>query len=256
MAGLFYFSKRRPSREKLPGMGLGYLVDGPDAPGPSVGETSAGPGGERGFLFAVPSLEGGMADLGQAAPEAAKWHQIPGTDLWVGHPKGEPAGPGDLARRDPIPGPFVRLADGAAWQVPVARFVTGATQLPRAMAHGEDGWTDGDVVERYRGLWEAACEAWDAIIEACATGEPSSELTIYAEADTSALALATNYRVSPAEITLLGLFDTQSQFDVIKALVDWASVEAVAKEGRKKKATEQPEASRTGSSSSKPGDAE
>jgi hypothetical protein len=226
MRGLIYYlpGRRQANREDLVAAGLGYALEREG--GPSCAACEKGPDGAAGCVFSLPGLDGQAPGV-QAIAAGVHWQRIPGSAAWVGFNSEAPPGPADLVRRKSLDGHRVELADGQQWLVPVARAVDGSSRLPQRLSWDGRTWAPGDVLPRYAELFAAACRAWDSIFGAAMDGEAITLLT--EEADVAALALACNYRIGPAEISLLGLFDTDSQAEVIKALLDWPLVVEVCK---------------------------
>lgn len=234
MAGLIYYlaGKRAVSEEDLRKAGLGYALDG--AGGPSHVAAEKGPDGGAGVMFTLPDARGENPPV-QALAASARWTRIPDVaGAWVGFDPKDPPGPGDLCRREKMVGHDVEMGDGRKWTVPVAiRFPEG-TCLPRSLSWDGSRWAQGDVVPRYRELFAAAQRIWDNLVNATKPGEEAGEVTVTLseEAGVCACALAVNYRLGPAEISALGLFDEQSEANAALALVDWP---AVLEYARKKK---------------------
>jgi hypothetical protein len=219
MAAFFYFfSGRRSVQPKdFVDAGLAHALE--DGHRGGTCEMSPGPSGKGGAIAIPPSPRGSTPPA--AAADAARWVQVPERDVWIGWLPDAPPTPRDLARAEQVPGHEVKLADGARWLVPVARRISGATGLPRALRWDGRGWTTGDVVAQHAQLWAIASRVWDAML-----GGVQGGVTLDVECDAAALALSTNYRLGPPEIGALGLFTTATQMEVIKALVDLPVLEA------------------------------
>lgn len=195
-------------------LGLGYALDGRGVA--YVGMTR-GPGGASGVLF-------GRSETPLTNVEGLRWAPYPGQSrLHVGWDAGNAPGPGDLARRKQLQGHAVELADGQRWLVPVARHPHGDSPLPRRLEwSGSAGWAPGEVIESRRALWEGACRAWDTL---SGQVEEDGALLVSDGAELAVMALSANYRVSQAEVSALGLLDTETSAEVLKALVDWPAIE-------------------------------
>lgn len=231
MAGLLYYLPAPASvkPEDLRAIGLGYVLE--EAEGVARCETDRGPDGSRGHYFAPPSKgERGVPARG----EHARWSQLPGSPAWVGFDPGSPPAPIDLERPRVFRGHLVELGDGQRWHVPAIRLSGGVDQtiLPRRLTHDGNRWTEGEVLERYRDMWDEACRFWDQLTAAlapAAEGESTQvTLTLDDETSTAANALALNYRLGPGEISALGLFTTETAVEVLKAMVDWPTWEELA----------------------------
>jgi hypothetical protein len=218
MADLLYFLAGKPSisRADLAAAGAPHAMPDRKA-GLHQAQMQAGPSGGPG---AVGTVENG--DL-QAA-DRHQWLQFPNSTLWVGVNPEDPPDPEELARAHQMSGHLVELADGQEWLVPVARMLDGATPLPRRLACENGKWIGRAVLPKYADLFSAACRFWDALIAA-----DGSLYTYDDEVNLAAQALAINYRLSPIEISLLGLFSTASEAEVCKAVIDWPAFEAIKK---------------------------
>lgn len=218
MARLVYFlaGVGTMSAARAHQLGLGYALDGRGVA--YVGMT-CGPGGASGVLF-------GRSETPLTNPERLRWAPCPSRPrLHVGWDPGDPPGPRDLARRKQLQGHAVELADGNRWLVPVARHPGGDSPLPRRLAWSGEGWAQGEVIESRRALWEGACRAWENL-----TGDVREDgvMLVSDGAELAVMALSANYRVSQAEVSALGLLDTETSAEVLKALVDWPAIELLA----------------------------
>ena len=134
------------------------------------------------------------------------------------------------------------LADGREWLCPIARGAIDSDgelgwcqNLPAAVGLDAEGeWTRQGVVAKYAPLWAVAMRWWDAF--AAASPDEDDEPDAEAEKtqirfefadvnDAALLALATNYRVGKAEVALLGLFDDRATVEILKALIDWPTIQ-------------------------------
>lgn len=242
--GFLYFLPGGPAvtRKRVEDAGLGYLFDGRRGPGPSHVGLEPGPGGKPGCAFSVAGRSGRGGPLPSRASETkpgedgkrepvVAWSPIHGTEAWIGVLEDALPGPADLARAEAIEGHQVELGDGASWLVPVVRRLRGDPGLPCALVFDGHDWNRGDVKPAFRALWAAACRIW-AVFQGARVGEP---VTLTEEATTAATAIAVNYRVSPVEVGALGLLDTGSHVELLKAVVDWPSLKLL--EGKEEAAT-------------------
>ena len=227
MSGFLYFIADAPgvTRGLLEELGLASFISETSGIQCNV---SDGPGGRGGVVIAAsPETNDGKAATAGYHPKSQEWIEEPGKRYWVGYEKERRPAPADLERRDLIAGHPVKLADGNLWTVPVARAVNGSTPLPRRLSWDGKGWIYGDVLEQYRELFAQACRIWDLLVGALA--EKSAELTVTDECNVAAMALGLNYRLGPLEISALGLFDTKSEVEVVKAVIDWPMLEEIKK---------------------------
>ena len=269
VAGFLYYLPDRqqvPSFEDLKTAGLGYAFDvGADADQKSLAHrgVQGGPDGGKGILVA--SVSADQRAIGYH-PDRQTWRKLAGKSqhrVWVGHDKENPPAPADLVRAELLPGHEVKLADGHHYTIPVARGIAAGDNgelsgwyhaLPRSVDLDDAGqWTYGDVLPRYRWLWELALgwfdvwwEAFFRVEESETDGEQEDDsqgpaargegrdsektlaLKLYdlSELATAATAvLAANYRVGKTEVVMLGLFDGEGPMrEILGALIDWPFV--------------------------------
>jgi hypothetical protein len=220
MGGFIYFSKNSiKNNEDLNASEMGYLVD--ESGGPNCAGCSTGPNGEIGTMFCMPDSEGRHPALGC---DHVKWHET-SHKYWIGYRENEFPSPEALARRKMFNGHYVRLGDGAPWLVPVARLVDGGSVFPRRLAWDGKNWNPGDILNKYKGLFEDACKFWDALAN-------GGQYEFSDGANLAAAALGLNYKISPEEISILGLFTTETQRDALMAVVDWQTVVELSKKNR------------------------
>ncbi len=193
-------------------LGLAYGLDGPGVTSTEV----LGPDQEQGCVFV---LNGGAAQRCLYKKKEQTWERYPGHEkLWLGYVTEEPPGPRDLARAKQLAGHDVELGDEREWHVPVARGLGGDSPLPARLKWDGKDWAEGDIQPRYAELFGGACRAWDTLLAKAGEEQPLKTMT--EECDLAVRALAVNYRMGPAEISLLGLFDETTEASVIGALVD------------------------------------
>ena len=206
-------------------------------------QTSGGPGGSPGTVLGLASQI--SADQCRYQPDQQEWIRGTCDGVWVGRWRdAPPPGPADLARPDQIQGHAVELVDGQTWLVPVARGwleqdgeLRWYVALPQRLERRDGTWQAGGVLPRYARLWQIA-ERWEAqwaAAYAAAVARESGDETDQAEtgetllrlelplsdaADLAAEVLGANYRVTAAEISLLGLFADATPAAVLDALID------------------------------------
>jgi len=180
-----------------------------------------------------PSGPGVLFAHGQAGFEAAsacEWTAAPDAAYWIGFLRSDLPRPQDLVRVKVMLGHPVRLADGNLWTVPVIRYIDGATALPRRLTWDGQGWTPEDVIGRHADLFAQLCHAWDVMMAELAKDE-SLRITISETADLAVRLLQINYRLGPAEVSVLGLLDTQTEGEIVLAGMDWPAIRAAVKKG-------------------------
>lgn len=252
-AFLYFVPTDKPSlaREDLDRLGLSYAVDA----GNPMARGTRGPEGLTGLIFRGDGKNGGYDPACQA------WRKGPKVDgetrYWVALPTNEPKpGPAELARPRQISGEPVRLRDGKDWIVPIARsFVRGST-LPKELALGEDGetWAPADLPE-YMGLCRHA-ERFFAMWEEAASRESEDERGIRLDfKDGMAIvveALRVNYRVGPAEVSMLRLCTDVEMFEVTRAICDLPAFERVLVDRAKKESASASSSTGDGSEATSP----
>jgi hypothetical protein len=185
----------------------------------AVRQSGAGPAGSSGVVLS--------SDAGRCGyfPDDQEWREISpafGRRRWVGWWKDTPPTPAGLQRSTVLDGKAVKLADGQEWIIPRAYEIDEGRARPclpavmRRLPSG--GWTRGDVLPRYRGLWEIA-ERLQATV---------AQSYLF---DDVANVIGANYRVAPDEVGALGLLDTASTaaLGVIGTLLDFDGYEQLQK---------------------------
>ncbi|MBE3131958.1 MAG: hypothetical protein IMZ55_00665 [Acidobacteria bacterium] len=246
--GLLYYLpglNSRPTPEQIRAAGLGYALDGCAVS--AVGVTG-GPDGGSGQLLTRddpqrPALVGYY-------PAKQTWRKVAQSPIpnpqspipnhpWIGLTTAEPPGPDDLQRRDALAGHTVRLGDGRLWTVPIARAHAEDDasvwrwyqRLPETCELDEQGqWVRGQVVARYRELWDLAAAWWEAFLMGGQRDE-TAEGTVMrfdfaGSADAAVRILACNYRIGRMEAAMLGLLDERSVSEILGAVIDWPTRQA------------------------------
>jgi hypothetical protein len=241
MAGCLYYLPGESSNitvATVRSLGLSYAfeTDRCSARGVTRGPEDSGPGVVVADPLYVPD------HLIRFESDQQTWLKLPGCNKYVGMYTDEHRpGSTDLQRSTVLPGHLVTLGDGNDWICPIARghadeedALTWHNALPQARTIDPEGnWILGDVVDKYRALWDTACRFWDvfntALTEAGAekSAESKQEVSFsFADENDAALrALPANYRVGKAEVALLGLFNTQAVSGILRALIDWPTAE-------------------------------
>lgn len=244
MAGLLYYVPERKHAlvDDLDELGLAYAFERDCTP-----RGTRGPDGADGVILADCER---VERIGYYA-DRQQWQKIPGNPAgaWVGRYTDGAIKPEDLERIETLPGHMVRLADGQEWLVPVARGwaeqggeAVWYVALPQKTQVDENGnWTQGDVLDRYGPLWQLARRWWDFQFATAAEDEPEGAqpgFDFAARADAAVTALAVNYRLSPIEVSLLGLFADGIPQQILMAVVDWPTMQKFLKKKQQDQSTE------------------
>lgn len=219
-------------------LGLGYAIR---SGGPSVSrrmeEHNGAPPGAL-FSFTTDNLAG--------ATEAV-FEPYPGREgLYIGFDPHNRPRPANFARKDQLQGHPVELADGGVWEVPPARLVNGASALPQITKWNGDHWVPAGNRPEHAALFSASCAVWDSLIEEMSGGD--FEVSVNDGLNLACQGLALNYAIGPAEVSALGLLDTEAAKRVLLALVDWPSVEKLLEQGKEAAAEQSPGLGGKGSS--------
>ena len=217
MSGFLYFlpqcSRLAIQSREAAAAGLGHAVSGE---GIDCRSTSAGPGGAAGLLLSF----GGVVDL-RFEPERQSWRRSPGADWWAGLWNDvPPPGPADLKRPRQYEGETVTMRDGRDWVVPrcYAALPGRPSSLPKMLDLSEQGTWIGRVAPEYEKLSADAYRVWESFLGCDA--ESDQGLTGEDEVRIAAAALAVNYRLSPLEIAMLGLWSTDEVARVLRSMID------------------------------------
>jgi hypothetical protein len=244
MSAFLYFIPNRQaglSAEELRKAGLGHALDGPVH---QQHVEAGGPGGSGGVVAA----DAEHCEPGRVRYIPAEQDWVETAIGWIGRWKGMAIGPADLMRPKPLDGHFVELADGRKWLCPIARShvledggIRWRHTFPQTVSLGEDRkWRPGDVVSRFRRLWDLSLAWWDVRADAASTTAEVGE-TVRFDFDglhaSAAECLAANYRIGAEEISLLGLFDSDSARKILDALIDLPTVVKLTEEMEKKTAS-------------------
>jgi hypothetical protein len=243
MAGFLYFIPGASAGLDAKAIAAARLA-GVLCEGPIVQQhTLRGPGGGPGVVAAVSSEPSSV----RFAPDRQQWQQAGG--YWIGIEEPAP-GPEELARKKQLDGHLLELGDGQKWLCPAARFhvldggeIRWQRALPRKMQWIDGRWQPGPVVPSCAALWETAAAWWNLRMEVASAqtaAEPWDDDRVH---NAAAGCLAANYRLGPAEISRLGLFESDTARDVLDALVDLPTVLALGAELQKKTASPAPASS-------------
>jgi hypothetical protein len=248
MSGLLYFISGKNDKlayDDAAAVGLGYAFEVPGRGGSPnwtpVGVCS-GPDETSGVVLA--SAAATWDSPPGYYPDKQEWRRIGKGPAWVGMYCDDKPRPEDLVRAEMLPGHAVRLADDQEWTIPVAR---GANEqddalswhiaLPSAVSVNDAGeWVRAEVIDKYQVLWAVATRWWEELSAALSGSASSDDSGIRFDfaglLDAALLALATNYRVTRIEVGLLGLFNEQCATEILKALVDWPTIQQWLKKKR------------------------
>ena len=222
--GFLYFAEimtPQVTLEDVQSLGLGYAFDAK----PTACRVMTGPNGEAGSVFARHQA---AAPVG-FYPDLQTWRQAESGDFWIGH-NGPPPTPADLERLNMLKGRRVEMADGHEWLVPVARSVDDSQhvavltvpQLPCRVERQDGEWVMGEVLDKYRGLWDTANRLFDEYANAAESGEEK----FFVAFDEAVEAIAANYYVGTDEAAALGLFTSTGEElqRVLHTLIDLQSL--------------------------------
>lgn len=132
-----------------------------------------------------------------------------GRRVWTGFNTDDPPTPEGLALGRRLRAFSWPDASGREWWVPIVGDVDESgghdPVLPREVDFREDGTpTRGEVVARYRDLWNASSPLWAAMVETASCD--TAEATAFA-----IKCLASLYRVSHIELGMLGVFSEEGE---------------------------------------------
>lgn len=213
--------------------GLNYAFDSPPVPAECMNNT---PDGNHGRVF----VASGFDEVPQVNLEKQTWRKLPGIrdggDLYVGVWNDDKPTPDELVRNTTLPGYSYSLLDRHDWVVPLVLEYTEEGHecaLPRLLDFDDEGNPiSGDVVEKYRHLEELTKPIAADLLASYDLGEvPREQLTPQDAADAAFALLQVNYRVSVAEMVLLGAVANDSTVSALCALsCDWPKVASCQQE--------------------------
>lgn len=146
---------------------------------------------------------------------------------WIGYQTDMKPGPESLRRASQFTGYETELGDGKVWIAPTIRAYQAAesvwqSRLPMAWGIGDDMQPTAEPLERFKAAWEMSASIWAAVF-----GGAGAKFTdCFAWAVDS---LSLNYRVGPAEASILGLMTDDTMLSVLHAAVDEPLVTEVMK---------------------------
>lgn len=227
---LYYFpGKKGVSADDFVAAGLAHALE-EGLPIRTAGVWANGPDGGGGQIAVV---DAGDPDRGYY-PDRQCWRQVPAQNVWAGVWTDRPFDPESLARRRPIPGNPVELADGREWLVPIVRRwvsdETGAGWCPalpvRSRLDESGQWQPGAVIEKYARLWEIASN-WDDALHAAVTeeiddGKIRATFDFAGKHEAALTVLGHNYRLGAIEADLLGLLSDAHCQEILFVTIDFA----------------------------------
>jgi hypothetical protein len=166
-------------------------------------------------------------------PLKQSWRRAPGGSHWLGWWNDAPPGPADLMRSEGLPGYMLTLGDGRQWLCPVARMCDDTIALDQNITLGDSGKLERQVCDRYAGIWATTLRVWE-VIKAAQQGPTSEGVKVQPLSDdeewaAAIAALALNYRIGAAEVSVLRLLTTKSIKTVLEALVDVPGILAIGR---------------------------
>lgn len=197
-------------------------------------QVQAGPGEKAGMLVRANVPESAASKERKTRfgyyPDEQEWSEVNG--IWVGITKANPPGPEDLARDELESGYDVELNDGNTWHIPSARAFT------KVLTVGPDGAIHAESLPKYEAFSRKA-ERLFALYYGCSSPEERDDLLKEISAlDMFSLcvdAIAVNYRVGTAEVSLLKLLTTRNWWAVSRAVVDFEGFKKFADDMDSKK---------------------
>lgn len=212
------------SLDELAAASVAYAFDGKA----TARTCDRGPDRNRGAVVVAGTNDDGKCGY---YPDRQTWRQIPLQSVWVGMYRADPPAPADLARAEQVSGQWISDDRKQRWLAPIARKwyemddrIVWDHNLPRRLELADDGtWQPGSVKPRYERLWQLAMDyegAANRALEA-ATEDTGTVRFRYDNMDELAVgAIQVNYRVGPAELAMLGVYDDQFRQRLIDVLLD------------------------------------
>ncbi|HPD15811.1 MAG TPA: hypothetical protein PLE19_12725 [Planctomycetota bacterium] len=208
---------------------------------------ATGPDGERGVVCGLAPPRDATEQAFGYYPESQTWRACDGRAWWLGVATGAAPRPEDLERPKQVRGHDVRLGDGRAWRVPVAKrfdLQTGRHELalPQGLDLSEDGKWIARPLPAFVALSERVERAWSdyaRMLEGPVEVDAELWLGLAVEA------LTLNYHVGRWEAATLGVLSTSVVHDVVEAVLDVPTLRAAADGARGKKADGPPGGSST-----------
>jgi len=204
-------------------------------------EVTNGPNGRPGVIVA--DVRTHAAAVGYYPPQQ-EWTKAPGIETFVGRFRDDVILPEHLLRDQPLDGYPCELADGRLWQIPRAiefREPEGeawADPLPyrellpqRLILNAAGEWEPAAVLPSLAAVWDLAQDWANGIYR-----DPDERILQRFDGsgmvNGAVVALAVNYRIGPAEASLLGILTFEHAREILDRLVDRPQFDALAKKKR------------------------
>jgi hypothetical protein len=181
----------------------------------SLANEGKGPDGGAGVLLTPVSKAHGVPEWVVYRPELMKFKPIgDGSKCWIGALIGQPPTPHDLERLKTLGGHEAEDSGGWKWKVPVARapqFGKPYGVLPQSYTFDAAGEPTPNLNSEWQWLWDLSGEIRQWYVQADGLPEDATPEAKAAHKEPefkqlvkwAARLLAVNYRVGPAELTLL-----------------------------------------------------
>jgi len=150
-----------------------------------------------------------------------------GVKTWVGYWNEYRPTPGELARPAQLAALEIPLEDGQAWRLPRLMMPTGEPSVPLALGIGEDGKLTRTPMQRYRSLCDRARVVWRMVFDAEAAAAEGVALSEEEQFRLIADALAENYRLDAAGVSLLAMVSDRVLAQCLTALLGLDILEAM-----------------------------
>jgi hypothetical protein len=216
---------RSVSFDDIKHWGLEYAFDKAPVSGQCQGGT---PDGGSGQVFIGQRTNGEVPLVNM---EKQTWRKLPGdrmgAPVYVGFWNENKPTPEELVRPAILSGYQYTLADGHQWNVPLVRRYGDdghSCALPRMLDFDDEGKPiDGEVVSKYRGLWDLTKPIVDDLLATYELGElPEVPLTQKQAVEIAVSLLQVNYRVSLPEMVLLEALPNDSTVSgLCSCACDW-----------------------------------
>jgi hypothetical protein len=127
---------------------------------------------------------------------------------------------------------------GNTWQIPIARrWVDGsggpqfACELPRYLTIESNTWVYGNVLPKYKSLWDLASKFFDGIVDSERSVAPGENYKIAVPSidDVCNFVFGSNYRVSQYEMAFLKSLTIDSVFTICNLVIDQPGLESIQK---------------------------